>query len=146
MRHFLLPHQRRHPSVLQRDPFPRILQYGPDDVLHTLLLDRFSHRFDLRIFFLGREVFPEVHQAERAICTGKDAFHALDIIEIGRYHPSTKLGQRFSLVRIHISSQRANREATAGIVNNCPHEPSTLSPSRTDYGNDLHISHHTLPT
>ena len=63
-----LPIERRHAVVGERHPLARVLERGPDHVLHAGLLRRLRHGCAASAeLLLGREVLPEVGDAERAV-------------------------------------------------------------------------------
>ena len=71
MRHLVMAHQRRHAGVVELHPAARVLERGPDHVLHARLARSIGHGMRLGALLVRRKVIPEERHAVGAVGPGK---------------------------------------------------------------------------
>jgi hypothetical protein len=87
-------HEHRHARAVGADEAARVLERRPDDVTHAAALGGRGHVLGLCELALGREVLPEVGDAEGAVRTVHRALDAGGVVEVGGAHLGAELRQR----------------------------------------------------
>jgi hypothetical protein len=141
VRHLVLAHERGHAVVGERHPLTGVFQRRPDHVLKTGVLRRLGHGGRVGELLLRREVLPEEGDAERSPGSGERLLQTLRIADVGRRDLGAGGRQRPGLLRVDVPRDGAGRERPAGVVENGPHEATSLRAGRAHHCKDLLVSH-----
>jgi hypothetical protein len=145
MRHFVLSRQSGHAIVTQRDPFPRVLESGPNHVAQADMLGRLRHGLPFGHFPLRREMAPEKRNAVRAICAVKSPLQTLRVIHVGCNDFRAHLRQLLRFGGVDVSGQRTRRKFARGVAQNGPGESAALRARSTENCDDLFRIHDAPP-
>jgi hypothetical protein len=104
-------------------------------------LGRGGQVLGLRSFFLGREVLPEVRDAERSVASGEGGGEALDVVEVRTYDLRARVGQGARLGRVRVAGDGPDTETAFGIVEDRPGQSTSLGSGRAEDGDHFGIGH-----
>jgi hypothetical protein len=89
----------------------------------------------------GRHVGPVVgHQVDAVHVVESPAQRGL-VVQVGRHHLGTGIGEFLRLRRTGMAGQGTHRELTARFGQNRTGQAAALCPGRTDHGDDLLLGH-----
>ncbi len=136
VRDVVLAHQHRHALAVGGEERPRVLQRGPDHVLHARLRRGVGHRAGLREFLVGREVLPEVRHAEGAPGAVHRALHARRVVQVGGDDLRAGLRQRASGVGVGLAGHRPHGESARGVREQRARQAAALGAGGAEHRDD----------